>query len=192
MKKRRLLLFLIPLLLLCSCERKPETSTREEDLNTYSFVRDFSNMHGYRGWSYCYGDVEEPKKMTYDLELCVWRGRDFYAYMKINEQHPGNNSETIIAFTAPKAGMVSVTGSIIRCPAQWSGDGVFFYVVALINEKLEDDYLTSTIVGELQEEAFEYTFTKKLSANDTLYFVINPNKDNSHDQVRNDIVIEFQ
>ena len=179
---------------LCACgetggnANDPDTNRRDE--RVYNNVQDFSSLQGWNGWHYLYRDaMGEIYKMTFDLDGGRWNGRDFYCYNSPTEQHPGNNTETIIGWKATVNGKVQVTGSVTRNPADWSGDGVFYYVT--LNEE-EDDYLFSPLIEPLEKTPYEMEFEADVKAGDMLYFCINLNANNSFDSTQSNITIQYK
>ncbi|MGN1100159.1 MAG: hypothetical protein ACI4S9_07405 [Christensenellales bacterium] len=160
-------------------------------IDEFDFENDFSNAQGYRNWYYLYGNTDgDLNYMTFDLDEGKWRGKDFYSKNGINEQHPGNNTETIIGFYCDRNGEISVQGSVTRCPVDWMGDGLFFYA-AYYSGSLSDEYLTSFSIDALEKKPYEYEFTKKVKKGDFIYFAVNANGNNSYDSVRNSINIKY-
>ena len=165
-----------------------ETPPAVED-RVYNNVADFSSQQGWNGWYYAYRDsMGNVYYMVFDLDTGRWNGRDYYCCIGIGEQHPGNNSETLIIWEAPKDGSVSVSGSVVRCPADWMGDGVFYYVT--LNDS-EESYLWSQLVEPLERNPYELTFTTEVKRGDRLMFCINGNASNAYDSTRSNITIEY-
>ena len=161
-----------------------------EDTRVYNNVQDFSSLQGWNGWYYLYRDsMGEIYKMTFDLDGGRWNGRDFYCYNAVGEQHPGNNTETIIGWKASVNGTVKVSGNVVRNPADWSGDGVFYYVT--LNEN-DEDYLYSTLIEPLERTPYEFAFEAEVKAGDMIYFCINLNANNSFDSTCSNITIEYK
>ncbi len=166
--------------------KKPATDDR-----IYNNVADFSSKQGWQGWHYLYRDsMGEIYKMTFDLDTGRWNGRDFYCYNRIGEQHPGNNTETLIGWQATVDGSVSVAGTVVRNPVDFSGDGVFYYVT--LNDREEDDYLFSVVVEEDEKTPYKIEFTADVKAGDMLYFCINGNANNSFDSTCSNITIQYR
>lgn len=166
------------------------TTGKKETDTSFDFVNDFANVQGYKNWYYFYGDTEEPKYMIFDVDYNMWRGRDFYSRVQINEQHPGNNTETIIAFKAPKDGKLKVDGSIVRCPAVWDGDGVFFYI-SYFYKVIAEEYMFSANIDTMDKTPTEYSFELEVKKDAFLYFTINANSSNTYDAVTNQILIKY-
>lgn len=175
----------------CACSRETEQEKPTTDDRVYNNVADFSSQQGWNGWYYMYRDsMGEIYKMTFDLDSGRWNGRDFYCYNAIGEQHPGNNTETLIAWQASVDGTVSVTGSVVRNPVDWAGDGVFYYVT--LGETDDEDYLFSTVVEEDEREPYAIEFETPVKAGDMLYFCINGNASNSYDSTCSNITIQYK
>ena len=171
----------------CGCGEQP--SAPQTDSRVYNNVADFSSRQGYLGWHYLYRDsMGEIYKMTFDYGTGRWNGRDFYCYNSPVEQHPGNNVETLIGWQATVEGRVQVTGSVTRNPADWSGDGVFYYVT--LNDG-EEDYLFSALIGAEVPDPYAVSFEAQVKAGDMLYFCINGNGNNSYDITVSDITVKY-
>lgn len=178
---------------LCACgdgDPNDGSDPNAKDTRVYNNVQDFSSLQGWNSWYYLYRDaMGEVYKMTFDLDGGRWNGRDFYCYNSPTEQHPGNNTETIVGWKATVNGTVKVNGSVVRCPADWSGDGVFYYVT--LNGD-EENYLFSTLIEPLERTPYEFAFEQEVKAGDMLYFCINLNANNSYDSTCSNITIEYK
>lgn len=192
MKKILLTILTLSMLFaLAACGGSGEQAGPATDDRVYNNVADFSSQQGWNGWQYLYRDsMGEIYKMTFDLDTGRWNGRDFYCYNAIGEQHPGNNTETIIGWQATVDGTVSVSGSVVRNPVDWSGDGIFYYVT--LNQTEDEDYLFSTVVEAQEREPYPFAFETKVKAGDILYFCINGNVNNSYDSTASNITIEYK
>ena len=192
---KKLLLMILSVCMLfafAACRESGEgPSVPSTDDRVYNNVADFSSQQGWNGWYYLYRDsMGEIYSMTFDLDTGRWNGRDFYCYNSIGEQHPGNNTETIIAWKATVNGTVSVSGSVVRNPVDWKGDGVFYYVT--LNQTEDEDYLFSTVVEALNKDPYAIEFETQVKAGDILYFCINGNVNNSYDSTCSNITIQYK
>ena len=193
MKKFVLIAIVFALLLaVCACAPDEEQSQQPAtDDRVYNNVADFSTQQGWNGWYYMYRDsMGEVYNMTFDLDAGRWNGRDFYCYNSIGEQHPGNNTETLIVWKATVDGTVAVSGSVVRNPVDWGGDGVFYYVTLGVSE--EEEYLFSTVVEEDEREPYAIEFETPVKAGDLICFCINGNANNSYDSTCSNITIQYK
>jgi hypothetical protein len=78
-------------------------------------VADFGGVQGGNGWRYCEHDGVQCLDMTWDAAQSRWQGSSQYLLVGIVSQHPDGGRDSVRAWTAPKAGTVtltSVTGDI--------------------------------------------------------------------------------
>lgn len=174
---------LAPVCLLGACGDTPQEPAAEI-LSEYDFTRDFADRQGYRGWYYYYGDsAGEFTPMTYHEELGMYKGADFWSRVSIHEIMPGLNSETLIAFKAPKTCTLSVSSEIFRNPPDGfkSGqDGIWYY--GFVNSySSADEFLFSERVVDTEFTVHTVTFEASVKEGDMLYFVINPNANENND-----------
>lgn len=163
-----------------------------EVLSSYNNITDFSNKQGWRNWYYLYGDVEEPSYMVFDMDGARWNGRDFYSFIEIRQFHPGNNGESILGFKAPKSGTLKIDGVIKRCPTDFNAqnaDGVFVYVTS---DKNLENYLWDKIISKDSREEHTFALEPKVKAGEFIYFILNPNGNNSFDNTSFDITISYK
>jgi hypothetical protein len=93
-------------------------------LTTYRASTDFSSTQGSRGWRYRFRSSGALHNMTYDAANARWVGNEPYLSLWRAGSHPGDLGNAVLEWTAPRAGVAKVGGTIgdahVGC-----GDGVF-------------------------------------------------------------------
>ena len=151
----------------------------------YNNVSDFSDTQGYRNWYYLYADYDiyDAKQMIYDTANGNWRGEDFFCHISVDSVHPGANMETIIAWTAPKDGIVEYDCLVRRTPSDPNGvgaDGVYVYIAKTDTE----DYLDSMTLRSNDLDEHELSGSAEVKKGQTLYFVTNFQSNYYFDQTK--------
>ena len=81
-----------------------------DEAETFDSVRDYSNIQGYRNWSYMYfpnGSPESLSSLTWDASAQIWSGPEAYITVGQTELHPGNAYNAAKVFVAPYTGTMS-------------------------------------------------------------------------------------
>lgn len=194
MKKTARILFLAAAVLLilfaaAGCKKEPEQENTADIPNVYNNYDDFSTLHGYMGWYYMFGNLSDSEadstlsKMVFDLDIGRWNGKDFYVFIEKNQMHPGNNSEVILGWKAPKSGSITLDCTVTHCPTDptaVTADGVLFYV----QKGFSDEYVMSKQIARDDVEEHKMSDNLTVKKDEMIFFVINAAGNNSYDNTR--------
>lgn len=75
---------------------------------TYNYLNQFSGIQGQSGWSYL---DSAGANQTYDPNTQLWTGSESYLSTFDWGFHPGTTKGAVIRWTAPNAGVATITGS---------------------------------------------------------------------------------
>jgi hypothetical protein len=143
-----------------------------------SFTRSdsFTSTNGNGNWYYRFGSAPYTllTNMTWNTASSVWQGTEKNLQITSGGMHPGSSSDAVIAWVAPYTGTVTVTGTV-KDGNTSCGDGV----IASIRHNNSQVWKVTILNGDTTGSS--HNLNRSVTVGDTLYFVVNKNKDNTCD-----------
>ena len=94
---------------------------------TWKASSGFSSTQGANQWTYLEWNGSKYTKMKYNAAEDLWRGSAEYPNITKSKQHPSKEKDAVRAWTAPRAGTISITSQGKKSNTG-GGDGVSFQV----------------------------------------------------------------
>jgi hypothetical protein len=134
---------------------------------TFTASSDFSGTQGHRQWSYL---DSTGAALVYDSVNLRWKGVEAYLWIWAGGCHPGASRDVIRRWTAPQAGVISITGNVRDIDPN-GGAGV----VAIIRKNGVELWRTTIVNGN--STGVNFSVPQSVAANDRIDFVVNRNGD---------------
>ncbi len=78
---------------------------------THTFSKEFSSTQGKNNWRYQYYVGGQHTDMTWDTTNNRWKGDETFTLISKGQFHPGSKSNASLTWTAPKNGVIKITGN---------------------------------------------------------------------------------
>jgi hypothetical protein len=160
-------------------------------VNDYEFVSGFSGVQGQGQWSYLQWDGTRYSTMTWDAANGYWRGSCTYCIISRGAVHPDAN-DSVIAWTAPRAGTVAVRGTMDhRGAADLPGDGVRTLIRKQSGTTTTKVWPSADYQTIKPNFMAQHIFKTTVNAGDILYFHVNKLGTTNHDTLHWDPRISY-
>ncbi|MCD9023743.1 hypothetical protein [Cohnella silvisoli] len=153
---------------------------------TYKLSTDFSNKQSGKGWSYVQWNGSSFSNLTWD-GAGTWQGAyPFNLVFHPTQLHPDTN-DTAVAWTAPQAGYIKVSGNVAKAFA--GGDGVNVKIMKNGTQIWPASGWQS--ISSVDTIGWNHDLAVKVTTGDKIYFVVNKNGNNAFDETSWDPVINY-
>ncbi|MDQ0877375.1 hypothetical protein QFZ77_006034 [Paenibacillus sp. V4I3] len=158
------------------------------DANTTNkFSLDFSTTQGQKNWNYMQYNGSTYSNMTWNSSLNAWKGAGTWNRIwSAGVLHPDTN-DTVLAWKAPKAGQVRITGKPRK--AGTGGDGV--NVKLMQNSTQLWPASGWQAIGASDISGVAHDVTINVAANDMIYFIVNKNSTTNNDATNWDPMVRY-
>ncbi|GGD50094.1 LamG-like jellyroll fold domain-containing protein [Paenibacillus nasutitermitis] len=144
--------------------------------SVYKIEADFSSTQGRNNWYYMEKNGSSYSNMTWNGS--AWKGAGTYNLIwEPGQLHPDTN-DTVLAWKAPSAGTVRISGNVLKHIS--GGDGVKVKMIKN-SSQLWPAAGWQSISGE-DIIGFNHDIVTTVALNDMIYFVVNKNGDNTFDE----------
>ncbi|GIO86402.1 hypothetical protein J25TS5_33340 [Paenibacillus faecis] len=156
------------------------------NLNTLSHA--FGSHQGIGNWYYQTWDGTKYKDMIWDATASRWRGNNFWSLVTKEWLHP-EGEDTALKWVAPYSGTIHISGNVSKHPLNLDGDGVKVKIMKN-NQQIWPASGWQLIQGG-DPVGVNHDIWLNVSAEDTIYFVLNQNLNNGFDATRWDPTIDY-
>lgn len=147
----------------------------------FSFAQQFSGVQGQNQWSYL---TANGSALTYEASTATWKGNEAYQWIWASRMHPGGVEGTMLRWTAPGSGTVSITGSV-QDTHTTCGDGVILEI------KKGATVLYTKTIGPGDGAAYMYSVNTAVTGGGAIDFLVSPRSGNDCDSTLVNPVISF-
>jgi hypothetical protein len=157
--------------------------------NDYLFSRDFSSVQS-GPWSYLQWNGSAYSPMAWDTSRGAWRGDCTYCIIARTYIHPDTN-DSVIAWTAPKAGNIVIRGTIDHTTYTTASDGVRAVIRQRSGSTVAKIWPSADYQVVQPFFAAQHIVQTHVNTGDTIYFHLNRNATTSTDTSRWDPRISY-
>ncbi|MEJ3745048.1 hypothetical protein WEI85_17345 [Actinomycetes bacterium KLBMP 9797] len=167
----------------------PLPSARAADppaVNSYQFSTGFSSTQGQGQWHYLQWTGSAYSPMTWDATNSRWKGSCTYCLIGRGWVHP-ESTEAVIGWRAPRAGTVTVRGTMDHRQYGTSSDGVRTFI------KRQGTQVWPSEAHQTIQPGFmaNHVVRVDVAAGDFLYFHVNKIGTSNHDSLRWDPRVDY-
>ncbi|GEM_PF-469304 len=148
----------------------------------------FGSVQGANQWSYQYWNGSTYTDMSWDSGNVRWAKSGTFSIVGNNWQHPDTNADSVRKFTAPRAGILQITGVVRK--GDVGGDGVKVKIVKNGTQIWPTSGWQS--IGPNDTTGYSVNVDIAVAANDAIYFIVNSNSDISYDKTVWDPVLSYK
>lgn len=152
------------------------------ETGNYQASLDYSKGQNWYRWSYQHWNGTSFSNMYWDGNLNCWKGNQTYCLISNNWQHPDTN-DSARKWVAPDTGHVGIVGNVRLNTL--GGDGIVARIVQN-GTIIWGPYTITDTVG------LNYNLAIYVNAQDSIYFIVNRNANNSYDQTDWNPTITYQ
>jgi hypothetical protein len=168
-------------------EKTPPPPTPLTPLDRYIFSNDSSSIQGQNQWYYQYKTNSSYTNMTWDSDNNRWKGGETYSLIGNTWLHPGNDSDAVLKWVAPKNGLITINGTAIDIGTGGTActidDGV---AVKILQGNTEIWSQTLNIGGSAK-----HNLPLSISAGETIYFIVNKRNNSNCDTTHWNPIISY-
>ncbi|HEY0829259.1 MAG TPA: hypothetical protein VGE40_14255 [Bacilli bacterium] len=178
-KIRNVLLCMMVLITLCS--NTPPVNKALAIQDTYLFSSGFSSVQGQSQWFYKQWNGTSYSDMAWDASNSRWQGNCSFCLIGSGWAHPDSN-DAVIAWKAPKDGVVTIRGTMDHNTLNSSSDGVRTKI--MINGSTNNHQVWPSSSGWQYMKSYftvQHIFQTWVNKDDFLYFHLNQNAGNAYD-----------
>jgi hypothetical protein len=156
----------------CDTEKTPKVVGQTKIAGDYQFAVDFSSTQGQNRWSYLQWDGHKYTGMTWDASNQLWRGGARDCVIGRTVMNPGAD-DAVIAWTAPKAGTVTVRGTMQHAMTSSDNDGVRAFIRERKGSSVSKVWPSADYQQLLPGFMADHVFKLVVKADDQLLFHVN-------------------